>query len=278
MMCCKCSISIKFNRRNRKVLFSLVVVSLFLSTALGATATYCLASFRSPPLPNSLYYSLVLLVCCTVLFFLLVAFITAQSGWLQTKRLPRGDCCSGRRINQSALLFLSLALIYCILVCLATVRVGRELSSSLRAEDNHLPPIEKSLARLFDSVFFAAARSCRSEVDWFWLWVNACCPSSLSSTSCRACPQSAFTFCAADASRCAFDGPDSAACPYTLCRSAVLRHASRLCKIGFVVAAVFFLAHLLMWCSNVLLIGYQFRSTSVVRVLPVQVTSQYQHQ
>lgn len=277
MIWCKCSISIKFNRQNRKVLFGLVAVSLLLSAALGVIVIYCLVSFRSPPLPSSFYYSLVLLGCCTVLFFLLVTHITAQSGWLQTKRRWHGDCCSGRRVNQIAFLFLSLALIYCVLVCLATVRVERELSSSLRGRDNDLSPMEASLARLFDSIFFAAARNCQSEVDWFWLWVNDRCPSSLSSTSCRACPQKALTFCAADAARCAFDGPDSAACPYTLCRFAVLHHASRLCKTGFVVAVVFFLVHLLMWCSNALLLGYQFRSTSVIRVLPVQVTSQYQH-
>ena len=96
-------------------------------------------------------------------------------------------------------------------------------------EDGKTPDygrLEGLLEEKFNLFYFGATSTCDTALyDAFWGWVDGNCPDNMHRNDCEKCESYDVTFCAADQDTCFKESSgDGRACPYTLCRTDILKY------------------------------------------------------
>jgi hypothetical protein len=83
---------------------------------------------------------------------------------------------------------------------------------------------ENAVAKRFNEFYFSSITTCTdSKYAFFWGFIDDHCPAEMSTQNCVKCYDYSITTCPADESTCFSDSIySSEACPYNICRAAVL--------------------------------------------------------
>ena len=81
---------------------------------------------------------------------------------------------------------------------------------------------ERILSNQFNIFYWGASQECNNKYAMFWSWVNSNCNDGVSSTNCKKCNDYSVQLCQVDYETCT--SISSSSCPYTLCRSNVIKY------------------------------------------------------
>lgn len=185
-----------------------------------------------------------------ILFGSIVMLISILGCMGVTHQARREGLWTGRRIlylyqltiiGTCAALFLSISSIN---------NITASLETSLNSMDDPVPAtysyIENALSSKFNEFFDAAMTGCTSpKYVFFWVFVDAHCPNSISMQNCNSCDDYYIIQCQADLNTC--ESGEMYACAYDICREGVLRAIIKMLKPATTYIVLFTCFSGLLW-------------------------------
>lgn len=134
------------------------------------------------------------------------------------------------------------------LTCLTTAEIIGVVIAVYFTFSSQLKSSEQSLyAFFFNALFFAHAQDNSNAIHpkGFWTWISSNCPTGLSEANCLKPLVYSVGNCAADWNLCNQENGSGFACPFDICRDAVVSFASELILWAYFVFATFVFLHII---------------------------------